>query len=300
MATQMSMPRTNIPILEPMSIAIFPHWRRRAVPRRAARRRGLIATRFQPQVTPQEAEFRRLVIKLYPLVKRVALQMRERLPLHVEVEDLVSTGVLGLVDAIRKFDARKQVTLERYAQHRIRGAILDGLRGLDTASRDMRKKNKKAERVYSELEAKLARPPDDEEMARGLGISLAGWYRTVRELQSVGIEWLRPMGSAGAREAKILPEDALPAGNQGHQFDACYRREQQEVLDLALARIPPRERLVVRLYYQQELNMRQIGERMGIDESRVSQLHSVALTRLRKRVSDLLKHPPRATPCWAW
>ncbi len=300
MATQIPINLASIPNLAPYPFFPFPDRKKDLVGRPVTRKYAHIETSYKPEIKPQDAEFRRLVIKLLPLVKRVALQMRERLPLHVEVEDLVSTGVLGLVDAIRKFDARKQVTLERYAQHRIRGAILDGLRELDTASRDMRKKNKRAERVYADLEVALGRPPDDEEMAKGLGVSLASWYRTVRELQSVGIEWLRPMGSVGTKELKIADEASLPAGNQGHQFEACYRREQQEVLGLALVRIPPRERQVVRLYYQQELTMRQIGERMGIDESRVSQLHSAALLRLRKRVADLLKHPPPPTPCWAW
>jgi RNA polymerase sigma factor for flagellar operon FliA len=242
----------------------------------------------------------RLVVALLPLVRRVAMQMHERLPLHVEVDDLVSTGVLGLADAIQKYDAGRKVHLERYAQHRIRGAILDGLRGLDSASRDMRKKNKKAERVYRQLEAEFKRPPTDVEMAEGLGISLARWYQTVRELRFVGIDWLRPMGSVSGREAKPLSEDSLPADNEGHQFEACYRREQKEILQRALERIPERERRVVHLYYQRELTMREIGERMGIDESRVSQLHSSALVRLRKRVGEFLHNPAPALPRMAW
>ncbi|MBZ5516489.1 MAG: FliA/WhiG family RNA polymerase sigma factor [Acidobacteriia bacterium] len=243
-----------------------------------------------------------LILGLLPLVKRVVYQMRERLPLHVEVDDLVSTGVIGLMDAIGKFDGSKHVALDQYARHRIRGAILDGLRSLDAASRDMRKKGRKAEKVYRQLEVQLGRSPSDAELAAGLGITLDAWYRTERDLQTMGMDWLRPFGSVGRKEHGPSHAEALMANNQGHQFNSCYRREQREVLDHALARIPEREQQIVRLYYRQELTMREIGERLGIDESRVSQLHSLALRRLRRRVKAILCSPPRhlGAPRLAW
>jgi RNA polymerase sigma factor for flagellar operon FliA len=239
----------------------------------------------------QDRARQQLAVKLLPLVKRMALQVRERLPQHVDVEDLVSTGVLGLVDAVRKFDARKHVKLESYARYRIRGAILDGLRGLDHASRDMRKKSKKAESVYRALEARLGRAPSDEELAAGLGMSLERWYRTVRELQTLGMEWFRPMGLVGNKESRPASEESLVADNQEHQFHSCYRREQREILDHALGRIPERERQVVQLYYDQELTMKEIARKLGVDESRVSQLHSAALAHLRSRVQEMVNHP---------
>jgi len=301
MASQIAVPDVILPDPTAAAPRSFPFWEKRP-------RRHPSSSHTRAHFTPgprgalhlHPAEIQQLVIALLPLVKCVAMKMRERLPLHVELDDLVSTGVLGLVDAIHKFDARKHVRLDRYAQHRIRGAILDGLRGEDGASRDMRTKNKRARRVYERLETKLGRPPSDAEMAEGLGISLVSWYRTVRELQAIGIEWLRPMGSVGIKQARSLSEDTLAADNQNHQFEACYRREQREILDGALERIPDRERQVVQLYYQQELTMREIGERLGIDESRVSQLHSTALLRLRKRVRNLLQNPVPAAPRLAW
>ena len=293
MATQVAVPPTTLPGVRPGVLPPFPFWEDQIPVPRATPQGPSIAVVRNETIGLERAEVNRLVVALLPLVKRVAMQMRERLPLHVEVDDLVSTGVLGLVDAIQKFDARKQVRLERYAQHRIRGAILDGLRGLDSASRDMRKKNKKAERIYRGLEVKLGRPPNDAEMAEGLGISLASWYRTVRELQFVGIDWLRPMGSVGIKESRVVCEDTLAADNEGHQFEACYRREQKEIFREALECIPERERRVVQLYYQKELTMREIGEKLEIDESRVSQLHSAALVRLRKRVRESLQNPCR-------
>ncbi len=277
-----------------------PAWKRKTGPRPASSVGGLKARRHPDPAPPQAGRNDELVVKLLPLVRRMALQIRERLPLHVELDDLVSTGVLGLIDAVRKFDTRKDVSIDRYAQHRVRGAILDGLRGLDTASRDMRRKCKRAENVYRKLESKLGRPPSDGEMAGGLGVGLKGWYRTVLELQAVGMDWLRPMGSVGIKESRAPGEESLPAVNPVDQIEACFRRERRDILDRALSRISEREQQVVRLYYDQELTMREIGIRLGVDESRVSQLHSAALVRLRQRVDGIVRHPQPAPPRFAW
>jgi RNA polymerase sigma factor for flagellar operon FliA len=266
---------------------VLPPLRPHPRPRRAAAAEDL-ATRHNA-----------LVLSMLPLVKRVAYQMRERLPLHIELHDLVSSGVIGLVDAVRKFDGRKQVRLDQYARHRIRGAILDGLRSLDTVSRDMRKKNRKAETAYHRFEMKFGRPPSDEELAAELGMSLSAWYRTECELQSIGLSWLRPLGVVGRTELRSSCEDSLAADNRDHQFESCYRREQKEILDRALARIPLRERRIVQLYYYQALTMKGIGKILGIDESRVSQLHSAALARLRRQVKDLLRGAGNGAPRYA-
>lgn len=241
-----------------------------------------------------------MVVKLLPLVKRMAQQMRGRLPLHIELDDLVSTGMLGLVDAVRRFDTRKHVKLESYARHRIRGAILDGLRSVDHASRDMRRKNKTAEKAYYNLEAKLGRPPDDEEMAEALGISLKKWYRALWELGAVGVDWLRPMGAVGMKEIKEPDEKKLAADNSDNQLEQCYRREQRDILNCALAELSERERRVVLLYYAQGLSMKQIGAKLGIDESRVSQLHAAALARLRARATRILRYPQPGAPRPWW
>jgi RNA polymerase sigma factor for flagellar operon FliA len=293
MATQAVTPgnsfRRTLPFLPPQD------WAGRVAPRGVR-----LVPAPQAEAARKKAECDQLVVKLLPLVKRIALQVRERLPLHVEMDDLVSTGVLGLVDAVSKFDVRKRVKLESYARYRIRGAILDGLRGLDSASRDMRKKDKKAETVYRVLEARLRRPPNDEEMAGALGVSLAKWFRAVRELQTVGMDWLRPMGSVGVKESRPSSEEMVVADNQDHQFQSCYRREQRGILQRSLGRIPERERQVVQLYYDQELTMKEIGEKLGIDESRVSQLHSAALARLRLRVKEIISHPQPCAPRFPW
>jgi RNA polymerase sigma factor for flagellar operon FliA len=254
-----------------------------------------------PSDVRRRAQIHQQVVALLPLVKKVALQMRERLPVHVELDDLISTGVLGLMDAVEKFDPTKHVRLEHYAQHRIRGAMLDGLREDDPASRDFRRKNKQAQRVYERLEAKLGRAPTDQEMAEGLGLSLGRWYKTVLQLTSFGVDWLRPMAAVARKDAPVPPEETLPADNNGHQFEACYRREQREIFQRAMDRIPEREREIVELYYHHELTMREIGEQLGIDESRVSQLHATAVGRLRRRIREFLERPvPQASPGFAW
>lgn len=239
-------------------------------------------------------EYGRKVLELLPLVRKAALTMRRRLPVHVEVDDLVGAGVLGLLDAVRKFDARKRVKIESYARHRIRGAILDGLRTLDPASRDLRQKNKKMEKSLRELELKLGRSAADEEVAQALGMSLLKWHRTVNELQAAGVEWLRPMQATGWRQ---VAEDSLPDENQKSQFELCYRQEQRQILRWALQCLPERDRRIMLLYYGQEMTMKQIGAQLGIDESRVSQLHSATLGRLRSSVKGMVENPkPRCLP----
>ncbi|HUY14903.1 MAG TPA: FliA/WhiG family RNA polymerase sigma factor [Terriglobia bacterium] len=227
-----------------------------------------------------------IATNLLALVKRVAFEMRAHLPQHVEVDDLAGAGMLGLLDAINKFDVRKHTKMETYARHRIRGAILDSLRIMDTASRDMRKKNKAAEKVYHELEARHCRPVTDEEMAAAMGMSLRKWHRTAGELHTMGLEWMRPNLIP---EKNLVDEQNIPAENQENQFDQCYRSEQREIVNRALSFLTDRERTVMTLYYEQEMTMKQIGDELGIDESRVSQVHSAALVHLKSKVGALMR-----------
>jgi RNA polymerase sigma factor for flagellar operon FliA len=245
----------------------------------------------------QARERQRLLVEMLPMVKRMAFQIREHLPAHVEVDDLLANGMLGLVDAVTKFDITKQVKLESYARHRVRGGILDGLRGADPASRDLRRKNKKIQKLYRELEVKLGRPVEDEEIAAALGMNLAQWHRTLNQIQSVGFDF-------GARTLSASPtskslsrriEPALLADDGADPFDLCYRREQHEILARALSHLRERDRQIITLYYEQELTMKEIADRLDVDESRISQLHSAALVRLKASVESLLRPRPAAT-----
>ena len=267
-----------------------------ALRRQLISRRPLTPSNVRPSArreARQAQERQRLLVEMLPLVKRMAFKIREHLPAHVEVDDLIANGVLGLVDAVAKFDTTKRVKLESYARHRVRGGILDGLRSADPASRDLRRKNKKIQKLYRELEVKLGRPVKDEEIAAALGMNLAQWHRTLNEIQSVGFDFGARTLSAGPTTKRPSAEPALLAGDDADPFDLCYRREQREILGRALSHLRERERQIITLYYQQELTMKQIADRMNVDESRVSQLHSAALVRLKASVNSLL-HPRQA------
>jgi RNA polymerase sigma factor for flagellar operon FliA len=233
-----------------------------------------------------DAERERRVVELLPLVRRVALKIRRNLPAHVELDDLIGAGTLGLLDAAQKFDVRRKVQIESYARHRIRGAILDGLRSLDTVSRDLRKKSKKLEETARVLQLKLHRPVDDEEMAQALGLSLNAWHRSRQQLQAAGLACLHPSPEL---PLKLACEDNLAAPDQKNQYDLCYQRERRDIANRALACLPERERKIVIQYHLQEMTMKEIGSKLGIDESRVSQLHSAAIERLRLSVKAILE-----------
>jgi len=239
----------------------------------------------------QEPEDHNSLLALTPLVKRVAFEMRQHLPAHVEMDDLVGAGTLGLVDALRKFDPSRKVKIESYARHRIRGGILDSLRTLDPASRDMRRRARKVERAYRELEAILSRPVKDEEIAQALRISLQEWHRWAREIHALGFDGWQRRETAALAGRLPVGEEGRMAVPQQDPFELCYRREQRDLLNCALARLPERERLIVTLYYQQDLTMKQIAARLEVDESRVSQLHAAALQRLKARVQPALCPP---------
>jgi RNA polymerase sigma factor for flagellar operon FliA len=271
--------------------AAAPAIRRRLIPRKVA---------TQPRVHPrtqrdvnQGPEQQGVLLEMLPLVKRLAFKIRQHLPAHVEVDDLLANGVLGLVDAVAKFDSAKRVKLESYARHRVRGGILDGLRGADPASRDMRRKNKRIQQLYRELEVKLGRPVTDEEIAAALGMSLSQWHRTLNEVGGLAFDFGARTISAGPTSRRPSTEPALLADNGANPFELCYRREQRELLHRALSHLRERERRIIVLYYQQELTMKQIADRLNVDESRVSQLHSAALVRLKACVESMLR-PRRA------
>jgi RNA polymerase sigma factor for flagellar operon FliA len=258
--------------------------------------RPLASSRVDPGARRDERqalEKQQLLVKMLPLVKRMAFKIREHLPAHVEVDDLLANGVLGLVDAVAKFDSTKRVKLESYARHRVRGAVLDGLRSVDPASRDLRRKNKRIQKLYRELEVKLGRPVTDEEMAAALGMNLAQWHSALNEIQNVGFDFGARTLTAGPTSKRPSVEPALLADSDANPFDLCYRREQHELLGRALSHLRERERQIIVLYYEEELTMRQIADRLNVDESRVSQLHSAALARLKARV-DSLQRPRQA------
>jgi RNA polymerase sigma factor for flagellar operon FliA len=218
----------------------------------------------------------RIVLDHLPLVKAIAVRVHENLPVHVDLDDLVNAGVLGLFDAACKYNPAKQVVFHSYAKYRIKGAILDSLRQLDWASRDLRKRQKLVEAVTRELSDKLKRAPIEAEIAEKMGIGVDRWRRMVVELRTVGL--ISASSYASDREQTSTPE--FPASRESHPDRMCAREQLREVLAVAVKTLPERYQKVVLLYYTKELTMKEIGGILGINESRVSQIHKTALEKM--------------------
>src|SRR5579862_2687838 len=244
----------SLPTTPPLANAVLLPALRRPMP--TPRRREIRTVAPAPRkAAPLTEERQCLLIEMLPLVRRMAFKIRERLPAHIEIDDLIANGMLGLVDAISKFDASKHVKLESYARHRVRGSILDGLRSADPASRDLRKKNKKIQKLYRELEMKMGRTVADEDIAAALGVGLEAWHETLSEIQTLGFDFGPRTISAGPTSRRVPAEPELLAHDGDDPFELCYRREKRELMARALSRLRDREREVISLYYRQELTM---------------------------------------------
>ena len=223
----------------------------------------------------------RLVMEQLPQVKYIARRIHERLPRHVPMEDLVHAGILGLLDAAGKFDCDKKVQFQSYAKFRIRGAILDSLRDLDWSPRDLRRKARALDAAEFRLASRLGRPPDEVELASELDMKLADFREMRRELEGLGISSLQDglpaEGFGEEREIAVESHDESP-------LDLFLREENRELLVRTIDQLPGRERQVLTLYYFEELTMKEVGEVLGVGESRVSQIHGQALAHVRSRL----------------
>lgn len=233
-----------------------------------------------------DAEREHALMEQLPQVRYIARRIHERLPRHVPFEDLVHAGVLGLIDALNKFDQSRHVQFSSYAKFRIRGAILDNLRELDWSPRDLRRKGRMVEQAYAQLCGTLGRAPSENEVARELGLELHELQSLLAELDGLELGSLCIESSHGGKEEDLL--DYLPSKNEETPFFACLRAEQKELLAAAISELPEKERKVLSLYYYEELTMKEVGEVLGIGESRVSQIHSLAMMRLRSRLGSAL------------
>ena len=218
----------------------------------------------------------RVVLEHLPLVKAIAIRVHENLPVHVEVDDLVHAGVLGLFDAATKFNPEKQVAFSAYAKHRIKGAILDSLRKLDWASRDMRRRHKQVEAATRELAATLQRSPTEAEVAGKLGMDVERMRTMMLDLRNVGLISASTRGT----ESEDLPAPDFPTKPDSHPDSICAKEQLRSVLGVAMKTLPERYQKVVMLYYTNEMTMKEIGNILGINESRVSQIHKSALEKM--------------------
>jgi RNA polymerase sigma factor for flagellar operon FliA len=237
-------------------------------------------TRTKPVQISQASKIARrdrIVLEHLPLVKAIAVRVHENLPVHVDLDDLVHAGVLGLFDAASKFNPDKQVAFSSYAKHRIKGAILDSLRQLDWASRDLRRRHKQVEAATRELAATLQRTPTESEIAQKLGIDVERWRQMMVDLRSVGLI----SASSRAAEHDDLPAPDFPSKPETQPDNMCSREQMRSVLGVAMKTLPERYQKVVFLYYTNEMTMKEIGGILGINESRVSQIHKSALEKMQ-------------------
>jgi RNA polymerase sigma factor for flagellar operon FliA len=234
---------------------------------------------------PDEEIRERLLIEQLPQVRYIARRIHERLPRHVQLEDLVHAGVVGLMDALQKFDHSKQVLFASYAKFRIRGAILDSLREMDWSPRNLRRKARRLEEVYNQLRSSLGRNPSETEIAAELGLDLRGLQTLLGEISGLEIGSLRVESPRDGREEDLC--EYLPDDSEETPLFLCLRSEMTQLLARAISELPEKERQVLALYYYEELKMKEVGIVLGVGESRVSQIHSMAVIRLRARLAEL-------------
>ncbi len=225
-----------------------------------------------------------LLMEHLPTVRYLARRIHERLPQHVDLDDLVSAGVVGLIDAFSKFDHTKKVQFKSYAQFRIRGAILDSLRTLDWSPRELRRKGRAVEEAIRSVTQRVGRAPSEQEIASEMELTLGEYQLLLGDLKGLEI------GSLHIERSEDSGDDELayiPGSPEDDPLFRCLKGEMKQRLADAIDDLPEKERMVLTLYYYEELTMKEIGLTLGVVESRVSQIHSSAVLRLRSALSGL-------------
>ncbi len=229
-------------------------------------------------------EREQMLLEHLPTVRYVARKIHERLPQHVEMDDLVSAGMVGLIDAFTKFDGTKKVQFKSYAQFRIRGAILDSLRTLDWSPRELRRKGRAVEEAIRSLTQRLGRAPVEQEIAKDLDLGLGEFQQLLGDLKGLEIGSLHMERSEDSGDDELA---YLPGSPEEDPLFRCLKGELKQHLIDAIEELPEKERMVLTLYYYEELTMKEIGLTLGVVESRVSQIHSSAVLRLRSALAGL-------------
>jgi RNA polymerase sigma factor for flagellar operon FliA len=236
----------------------------------------------------------RLLTENLSEVHYIARRIHDRLPVQIPLEDLVHAGVIGLIDAVEKFDHTKQVKLKSYAKFRIRGAILDSLRAVDWSPRRLRKQARAVEEAFRMLSSHLGHAPSEGELAQRLGMSLSEFQKLLTELHGLSLGSLQTQTGDHTQEEEVRVYQ--PNGPEEDPFFQCLQGELRSLLAEAMKILEEKERQVVALYYFEELTMKEVGAALGVGESRVSQLHSLAMVRLRARLQELLQARKIAEP----
>ena len=218
------------------------------------------------------------------LVKYQALRLYARVPSQVDLNDLINYGIIGLMDAVDKYDVKRGVKFKTYAELRIRGAILDGLRELDWVPRSFRKRQRELEAAYRKLENEFGRAARDEEVAAELGLSMDDYFSLLDNLRGINLGFFEPADP----NSDESPVHYLPDKEENSPTYIVEKKEIRDILAGSIEHLPEKERLVLSLYYFEGLTMKEVGKVLNITESRVSQLHSKAVLRLRGRMKHIL------------
>ena len=247
--------------------------------------RGINALWSEFKQTGAQALRNQLIIYYSPFVKYVASRVLSGLPRHFEEEDLVSYGIIGLIDAIERFEPDRNLRFETYAIPRIKGAIIDELRSIDWVPRSVRTKARAVEQAVTHLEATLRRTPNDSEVAAEMELTIGDFHKALRKISTVGMMALDEVLRGGERSERSTLGETLPDGSRG-PVDMLEAKESKEALVSAVDGMPERERTVLMMYYYDGLTLTEIGDVLGVTESRVCQIHTKALRQLRSKLAD--------------
>lgn len=235
------------------------------------------------KLTPQQKD--KLIMEYAPLIKFIAQKIAARLPSNIELDDLISSGVIGLMDAIEKYDPTRDNKFKTYAEFRIRGSILDELRAQDWVPRSVRDKAKMLDRTIIEIEAEFGRSATDEEVAERLGISMDEFYDLVNQVRPVSVLSIDEAATFSSVDKKSIL-NLLEGCKLNNPLTQLNLKAIKEVVTTAIEELPERQRLVLSLYYYEDLNLKEIGKILRVTESRVSQLHAQAIARLRAKLTQ--------------
>ncbi len=230
------------------------------------------------------------ITRYAPLIKTVAGRLAMRLPSHIDQDDLMSAGIMGLLDAMEKFDPAKGVAFKSYAEFRIRGAMLDELRAMDWVPRSVRKNARRLDSAFGAVERRTMQPATDEEVAKELDIDLEAFHRMLDETRGVSLFNEEDVSELMGHKKVGTLWQVFQDTTFSDPIAALDLGELKKVVATAIEALPENERVVVSLYYYEELTMKEIGQVMGYTESRISQLHSKAVARLRHRVRGYFKN----------
>ncbi len=242
---------------------------------------ALAQTRTKKLIPKDPAYRDQLITEYLPYVKRIVQRLAVHLPSTVDIDDLMNVGVIGLIQAVDRYDPRRDNKFMTYAIFRIKGAVLSELRARDFLSRSNRRKIRELESAYLRLEQKLGREADDQEIARELGVDLEQVYRT-KQMSSISFISLEELGVSSRDEKEKLLSYLV--NNEDDALNMTKLKELKEAMARAIKQLPEKERLVISLYYLDELTMKETGKVLGITESRVSQIHSQAILHLRTKL----------------